>query len=163
MRRRVSILLWLVLAMLLPACRRSPQMPVGNSGQYDLEMKDGPTCMLQVRLPKAGDGQRLTDVLGQFAAAHQIPMSPVRAFTPQGRELPRMYDNKDVLVSCLLFDFAPMPQDQQYGQIRISVVRRSYPVDRFRLLAEDFHATFQREFGERITLWDPPNDGTNDL
>ncbi|MEP6667754.1 MAG: hypothetical protein ABJF10_01290 [Chthoniobacter sp.] len=145
----------------LTSCKPAGQ--TSEADDFDLEMKDGPTCMIRVRLPQPGDNKRLTDAVARFAAAHQIPLSPVRAFSTTGRETPRIYANQDVLIATMLFDIPPIPQAQQYGQIRINVLRRSYPIPGFLALAEEFHTSFQREFGDLVDLWETPSDGANEL
>ncbi len=130
---------------------------------YDLEQKDEPTCALDVRLPTADHSKRFLDTLARFAAAHQIPVNPTRAFTPDGRELARMYGMEDVLIAPLMIDFPPVPPEQRHGQLRIHVLRRSFPNRRFIALANDFHATFRDEFGDLVQSWEAPNDCTNVL
>jgi len=158
---RVRLIFALLAFAALASCKPAPQ--TSGTDQIDLEMKDGPTCMIRVRLPKPGDNRRLTDAVARFAAAHHIPLSPVRAFGPTGRESPRIYSDKDLLIGTTLFDIPPIPQEQQYGQVRIYALRRSYPVPSFLALAEDFHLSFQREFGDLVDLWDTPNNGAEDL
>jgi hypothetical protein len=147
--------------MLFSACGRSRQ--THQSDYYDLESKNEPTCGLCVNLSNTGDSKRLVDTVALFAKAHQLPLIPGQAVTPDGRVLPPMFGNDDVLIDQALFDFAPVPKDEWYGQVRICVVRRSYPLTRFLALADDFHRTFEREFGSQVRDWEPPTDGINEL
>lgn len=143
------------------SCDRPSQVP--RDDYYDLERKDGPTCALDIRLPTPGDSKRLLETLAHFAAAYHLPVSPARAFTPDGREMARMYMTDDVLIAPLLIDFPPVPPENYHGQLRIHVLRRSFPNSRFIALANDFHATFRHEFGDLIQSWEEPNDRTNVL
>ena len=82
---------------------------------------------------------------------------------PNGRRLAPMYSSNDILISTMLFDFPPVPPEHYYAQIRIHVTARSYPIEQFLTLADDFHSTFQREFGEQIQDWEEPHDDERDF
>jgi hypothetical protein len=142
---------------MLSACNRPSQPPQADT--YDLEEKKEPTCQLDIRLPTPEHSKRFLDTLARFAAAHQIPVSPTRAWTPAGKELPRMYSTEDILIAPLLIDFPPVPPEGRHGQIRIHVLRHTFSRDRFIAFAKDFHATFRTEFGELVRSWEEPNDG----
>ena len=140
-----------------------PSAKVNQADEYDLETKDEPTCFLEIRLSKPGESKRLLDILDRFAAAHRIPKPAGRAILTNGRELPPLYASDDIIIAPMVFDFPPVPPERQRAQIRIHVLRRSYPIAEFLALAEDFHATFQREFGDQIQSWEGPNNGTKEL
>jgi hypothetical protein len=129
-----------------------------HGDRYNLEAKEEPTCLIDVRLARPEDSQRFLDVIARFAALHGLRASapPVMA---SGRILAPVYDSSDLIVTPMLFDFPEIPAEGRHAQARLHVVRRAYEWRHFLQVAESFRSMFFEAFPEQVITWEEPNRG----
>ena len=116
---------------------------------YDFEMKNEPTCQIYVEFRDVREADAFFGVLKTFAESHDIPGSRLRATrnysAPQFRSAP-MYQSEQVIISSM----AVIAPDEPYGQSRMSVLRRDYPIADFKKLADSFAESFRQAFNNRV-------------
>jgi len=116
---------------------------------YDLEAKQEPTTSVHVVFRERDEIEKFLGILRDFAKAHQIPESRLRATsnysTPQFKTGP-IYQSDTVVITsmCCL-----APEDP-YGDGRMSLLRRDFAPAEFKKLADDYLARFQQAFSNRV-------------
>jgi hypothetical protein len=122
---------------------------MGNSVQFDLEMKEEPSTWVHIAFLDAVESQAFSRIVRDFAADHGIPESRLKATgtqaNPQFKSLP-MYQSDAVVIS----SFCVLAPEDSYGQSRMRLLRRSFLPADFKRLADDYLARFQQAFTNRV-------------
>lgn len=135
------------LCFLMSGCERTMK----DNTAYDFEMKEGPTCQVYVDLQTPREVEVYAELLKKFAAGHAIPESTARIVSPPAsphlKRIP-MYQNRDWLISSM----AIVAEEGSYAQSRLTVLRRDFPSDDFKRLAETFADGFREVFTNRVRI-----------
>ena len=124
-------------------------MSIPQSGQYDFDNDECPTCFVQVWLVNPADGERFLKVVADFALQLKLQARP-SPITEDGRQLPAAFESVDFFLRPSVFEF-PNPATN-YAQVSFRLLSRSYPHERFTSIANGFIATMRAAFGAQVRI-----------